>query len=199
MSFTWAVNRIGNFREEQWTTLSEREKWKCSLWPHGAVADLPNPGIKPRFPALQADSLPFEPPRKQYSTETNTIFRTAFHPCGGARDGDPSFLPVVSRPISRVSGVVKCTLQAGELLKRNLTSSHHGWLASAYGGIFSNWSPNTTSCFLDVHNGTSPWSSPQYPPWVPRTAWGKKWQSYDGILDHCQNSDFGASDFYSSP
>ena len=50
MSFTWAVNRIGNFREEQWTTLSEREKWKCSLWPHRAVADLPNPGIKPRFP-----------------------------------------------------------------------------------------------------------------------------------------------------
>ena len=26
--------------------------------------DLPNPGIKPGSPALQADSLPFEPPRK---------------------------------------------------------------------------------------------------------------------------------------
>ena len=24
--------------------------------------DLPNPGIKPRSPALQADSLPYEPP-----------------------------------------------------------------------------------------------------------------------------------------
>jgi len=26
--------------------------------------DLPNPGIEPRFPALQADSLPGELPRK---------------------------------------------------------------------------------------------------------------------------------------
>ena len=26
--------------------------------------DLPNPGIEPRFPALQADSLPAEPQRK---------------------------------------------------------------------------------------------------------------------------------------
>ena len=26
--------------------------------------DLPNPGIEPRFPALQADSLPSEPPGK---------------------------------------------------------------------------------------------------------------------------------------
>ena len=26
--------------------------------------DLPNPGIEPRSPALQADSLPFEPPGK---------------------------------------------------------------------------------------------------------------------------------------
>ena len=26
--------------------------------------DLPNPGIKPGFPALQVDSLPSEPPRK---------------------------------------------------------------------------------------------------------------------------------------
>ena len=30
--------------------------------------DLPKPGIKPRFPALQADSLPAEPPRKPKST-----------------------------------------------------------------------------------------------------------------------------------
>ena len=26
--------------------------------------DLPDPGVKPRFPELQADSLPFEPPGK---------------------------------------------------------------------------------------------------------------------------------------
>ena len=31
---------------------------------HPPPGDLPNPGIKPRSPALQADSLPFEPPGK---------------------------------------------------------------------------------------------------------------------------------------
>ena len=30
------------------------------------LGDLPNPGIKPRSPALQADSLPSEPPVKSY-------------------------------------------------------------------------------------------------------------------------------------
>ena len=33
-----------------------------------APGDLPNPGIKPRCPTLQADSLPAEPPGKQCGT-----------------------------------------------------------------------------------------------------------------------------------
>ena len=32
--------------------------------PFPSPGDLPNPGIKPRSPALQADSLPSEPPGK---------------------------------------------------------------------------------------------------------------------------------------
>jgi len=32
--------------------------------PFPSPGDLPNPGIKPRYHALQADSLPSEPPRK---------------------------------------------------------------------------------------------------------------------------------------
>ena len=32
--------------------------------PFPSPGDLPNPGIKPRSPTLQADSLPAEPPRK---------------------------------------------------------------------------------------------------------------------------------------
>ena len=34
--------------------------------PFPSPGDLPDPGIKPRSPALQADSLPFEPPGKSY-------------------------------------------------------------------------------------------------------------------------------------
>ena len=42
--------------------LSRQEYW--SGLPCPSPGDLPDPGIKPRSPALQADSLPFEPPGK---------------------------------------------------------------------------------------------------------------------------------------
>ena len=38
---------------------SRQEYW--SEYPFPSPGDLPNPGIKPRSPALQADSLPSEP------------------------------------------------------------------------------------------------------------------------------------------
>ena len=41
---------------------SRQEYW--SGLPFPTSVDLPNPGIEPGFPALQADSLPSEPPRK---------------------------------------------------------------------------------------------------------------------------------------
>ena len=44
---------MGFSRQERWSGLP------CPLW-----GDLPNPGIKPRSPALQVDSLPTEPPGK---------------------------------------------------------------------------------------------------------------------------------------
>ena len=41
---------------------SRQEYW--SGLPCPPPGDLPNPGIEPRFPTLQADSLPSEPPGK---------------------------------------------------------------------------------------------------------------------------------------
>ena len=41
---------------------SRQEYW--SGLPFLSPGDLPNPGIEPRSPSLQADSLPSEPPRK---------------------------------------------------------------------------------------------------------------------------------------
>ena len=35
--------------------------------------DLPNPGIKPRSPALQADSLPVEPSGEPKNTEVGSL------------------------------------------------------------------------------------------------------------------------------
>ena len=39
---------------------SRQEYW--SKWPFPSPGDLPDPGTEPRAPALQADSLPSEPP-----------------------------------------------------------------------------------------------------------------------------------------
>ena len=47
---------MGCFRQEYWSGL-----------PYPPPVDLPNPGIKPRSPTLQADSLPSEPPGKPQS------------------------------------------------------------------------------------------------------------------------------------
>ena len=44
------------------TGFSRQEYW--SGLPFPSPGDLPDPGTEPRSPALQADSLPAEPPRK---------------------------------------------------------------------------------------------------------------------------------------
>ena len=36
--------------------------------------DLPNPGIEPRYPMLQVDSLPAEPPGKSKNTAVGSLF-----------------------------------------------------------------------------------------------------------------------------
>ena len=47
---------------------SRPEYW--SEWPFPSPGDLPNPGIEPRSPTLQADSLPAEPQGKPRSLST---------------------------------------------------------------------------------------------------------------------------------
>ena len=48
-----ALLSMGFPRQEYWSSL-----------PFPSPGDLPDPGIEPRSPALQADSLPTEPPGK---------------------------------------------------------------------------------------------------------------------------------------
>ena len=43
-----------------------KEYWNEELFP--SLGDLPDPGVEPRSPALQADSLPSEPPGKPLSS-----------------------------------------------------------------------------------------------------------------------------------
>ena len=51
--------------------LSRQEYWSGLLFP--SPGDLPGPGIKPGSPALQADSLPSEPPGKPKNTEVGSL------------------------------------------------------------------------------------------------------------------------------
>ena len=57
-----AALSMGFSRQEYWSGL-----------PFPSAGDLPNPGTEPRSPALQADSLPSEPPgkSKEYSQLTD--------------------------------------------------------------------------------------------------------------------------------
>ena len=58
-----ALPSIGFFRQECWSGLS-----------FPSPGDLPNPGIEPGSPALQADALPSEPPGKPFLVYGVTYF-----------------------------------------------------------------------------------------------------------------------------
>ena len=72
LAFVFIISSTLNSKSESHWVVSD------SLWPHGLYSlwnspgqntvpfpgHLPNPGIEPRSPALQADSLPAEPPGK---------------------------------------------------------------------------------------------------------------------------------------
>ena len=53
--------------------------------------DLPNPGIEPRFPALQVDSLPSEPPSKPSAEQ---VFEAT-----GSKNGNPLQYSCLENPM----------------------------------------------------------------------------------------------------
>ena len=58
----WTIQPKGFSRQEYWNGL-----------PFPSPGDLPNPGIEPRCPTLQADSLPAEPPGKTKKTVVGSL------------------------------------------------------------------------------------------------------------------------------
>ena len=57
---------MGFSRQEYWSGL-----------PFPSPGDLPDPGIEPRSPTLQADALPSEPPGKPHTKEAKEFQTTA--------------------------------------------------------------------------------------------------------------------------
>ena len=58
--------------------------------PYPPSGDLPNPGIEPRSPALQVDSLLFEPPGKPKNIEVGSILSPGDLPFPGIEPGSPA-------------------------------------------------------------------------------------------------------------
>ena len=58
----WTIQSMEFSRPEYW-----------SGWPFHSPGDLPNPGIKPRSPTLQVDSLSAEPQRKPKNTVVSSL------------------------------------------------------------------------------------------------------------------------------
>ena len=67
----------------------KQEYW--SGLPFPSAEDLPDPGIKPRSLALQADSLPTEPPEKPHATAAKSLqlCLTLCDPIDGSQPSSP--------------------------------------------------------------------------------------------------------------
>ena len=66
-----------------------REEY-CSGLPFPSPGDLPNPGIEPRSPALQADSLRSEPQGKPKNTGVGSLSSPGDLPNPGIKQGSPA-------------------------------------------------------------------------------------------------------------
>ena len=109
----WTVARqaplsMGFSRQKHWTGL-----------PFPSPGDLPDPGIKPGFPALQADSLSFEPPGNQPPGNSISVSGTLFISSPSPALAAPFFL---TNPYSNTSPILP------NLPPKHL-SHHHGHLS----------------------------------------------------------------------
>ena len=86
--------------------LSRQEYW--SGLPFPSPVDLPDPGIRPGYPASQADSLPPGPPREAHRSTFTTHKKT------GPRGADVSV----------------CQRRSDFILRTNITTVHSGNVSS---------------------------------------------------------------------
>ena len=116
---------------------SRPEYWSGYTFP--SPGDLPNPGIKPRSPALQADSLPAEPQGKPKSTGVGSLSRLQrIFPTQGSNPGllhCRRILYQLSRKGSpRVLEWVACPFSSGSSRPRDRTGA-----SCITGGFLTKW------------------------------------------------------------
>ena len=74
------VSHISGTFFTSWATREAQEYWNGLPFPSPGA--LPNPGIKSSFPALQADSLPSEPPGQDRTGESRSVVSDSLQPHG---------------------------------------------------------------------------------------------------------------------
>ena len=76
----WTIQAMEFSRPEYW-----------SGEPFSSPGDLPNPGMEPRSPTLQADSSPAEPPGEPWLLKQHCIQRAGHVPCACFPTGHPEY------------------------------------------------------------------------------------------------------------
>ena len=95
---------------------SRQEYWSGLLFP--SLGDLPHPGIKPRSPPLQADSLPSEPPGK-YLRISTSLKETEVHIWPSQWHRHLTTWNIVFSLWGRISSLI-CSLKKGKKIKIRL-------------------------------------------------------------------------------
>ena len=136
---------------------SRQEYW--SGWQFPSPGDFPFPGIERRFPALQADSSPFEPPRlclPGWNSSTFVMTDTPF-----------------STTLLKYSIHPKCLYWLTFFIYGHVTCGH---LTLSLG---SDDTVNPQSKCGVPGRGKETlvwWHGGKIPPWVGKIPWGREWQ-----------------------
>ena len=132
-----------------------------SGWPFPSPGDRPNPGIEPRPPPLQADSLPAEPPGKPYISADATKFAD----CIVFQHRDKSLIQQLPRILPSVSKADKSVFIARQSRSDSLKITPESGFAPCK--PLSNFSVFFTYCqnLLErFYNLSSPWQGQR--PWL---------------------------------
>ena len=90
---------MGFSRQEYWSGL-----------PFPSPGDLPDPGIEPRSPTLEADALTSEPPGKPNETETG-LYRTVESELSGSLNTSLNYMYLVSQSCLTLCDPMDCSLR----------------------------------------------------------------------------------------
>ena len=121
--------------------------------PFPSPGDLPNPGIEPRSPTLQADALPSEPPGKQNASKFSLLRRNDL-----IYTLSDVFLFVICEIISLSSVQFSHSVMSESLLPHKLEHARPP-CPSPTPGVYSNSCPSSRWCLPTISSSVIPFSS----------------------------------------